>query len=323
MNRVLYEYHPLVGYKFLPDLKSRIQHEGGGYFVKTNNYGFRSDFDFHPAKSGKKRILVFGDSFTAGDGVSNKFRYTDLLQQSLPNIEIYNFGLPGSGTDQQYLLYKEYAPKFEHDMLVISVLVENIRRVNSRYRYYLEAEGEMKVWMKPYFTIDGDKLVLGNTPVNPKPISVADLSKLEKDNIDKGGRYQFLRKLVKKMGLKEVFQKFIRFQPVPEYSKSSNQEWKLMKRILEQWVGESKVPVLIIPIPLFHHIEGTADAKPYQKRFSELQQLCSVHDPLPDLLRFDQLTRRSFRFEKDVHLTPAGHKALSDSILPVLQKNFS
>jgi carbamoyltransferase len=140
MNRIQFEYHPIVGYKFIADLRSRIQHEGGGYFVKTNNLGFRSDTNFQEGKAGKKRILVFGDSFTAGDGVSNKFRYTDLLEKDC-DCEVYNFGLPGSGTDQQYLLYKEYAPKFDHDLLIISVLVENIRRVNAQYRYYLGAEG--------------------------------------------------------------------------------------------------------------------------------------------------------------------------------------
>ena len=42
-----------------------------------------------------------GDSFTAADGVSNRQRYSDLLEARLPGIEVYNFGLPGTGTDQQ------------------------------------------------------------------------------------------------------------------------------------------------------------------------------------------------------------------------------
>jgi carbamoyltransferase len=319
MNRIQFEYHPIVGYKFIADLRSRIQHEGGGYFVKTNNLGFRSDTNFQEGKAGKKRILVFGDSFTAGDGVSNKFRYTDLLEKAC-DCEVYNFGLPGSGTDQQYLLYKEYAPKFDHDLLIISVLVENIRRVNAQYRYYLGAEGEMKVWMKPYFQIVGNQLHLQNTPVEPKPINVSDLPEGEKGAIDSGGPFELLRTIVKKLGLKEQVQKLIRFQPVPEYSSSRKPEWQLMKKILEQWVSESKVPVLLIPIPLYQHIEETASASSYQRRFSELKSICHLHDPLPDLRRYELKSRRSFRFERDIHLTPEGHRALFESILPVVKK---
>jgi lysophospholipase L1-like esterase len=31
-------------------------------------------------------------------------------------------------------------------------------------------------------------------------------------------------------------------------------------------------------------------------------------------------SRRSFRFERDIHLTPEGHRALFESILPVVKK---
>lgn len=320
MNRAQYEYHPTIGYKFIAGLKSRVQHEGGGYFVKTNNYGFRSDQDYIPEKGTKKRILVFGDSFTAGDGVSNKFRYTDLLQESLTDTEVYNFGLPGSGTDQQYLLYKEYAPQFDHDLLIISVLVENIRRVNAHFRYYLDAGKEVKVWQKPYFELNNGELILHNTPVNPSPIRLNELNEEEKSRVDTGGKFETLRKLVKRFGLKELLQKIVRFQPVPDFNRASNPEWLLMKAILEKWILESKVPVLLMPIPLFHHVEGVASAKAYQKRFAELSSRCTIHDPLPDLLKYDAGERRAFRFEKDVHLTSTGHKAIADSLLPALQK---
>jgi len=320
MNRTFFEYHPTIGYKFIPDIKTRVMHEAGGYLVKTNNYGFRSDEDFQTGRTaGRKRALVFGDSFTAGDGVSNKFRFTDILQQQL-NVDVYNFGLPGSGTDQQYLLYQEYAGRFEHDLLVICVLVENIRRVNSAYRYYLDAEGAQKVWMKPYFAIEDNMLVLKNTPVDPKPIEVAKLDEAERSRIDTGGKFEDLRKLVKKLGLKEMAQKFVRFQPVPEYDSPDSTPWLLMKKILTDWIGNSSVPVILVPVPLFHHVEETADSQPYRERFAELKDICTVHDPLPELLTYTMEKRREFRFGKDVHLTPQGHHAIANSLKPILQQ---
>lgn len=320
MIRAQYEYHPLTGYKFMPDLKIRVQHEGGGYFVKTNNHGFRSDQDYAHTKGSARRILVFGDSFTAGDGVSNKYRFTDLLQAGLDGTEVYNFGLPGSGTDQQYLLYKEYAHQYEHDLLVIAVLVENIRRVNAHYRYFLDGEGETKVFMKPYFDIVDGELQLRNTPVKAEPIPISELSVEERGKVDTGGNMEGLRKIGNRLGLKDLLQKIVRFQPVPEYGDPKGEKWLLMKKILTTWISSSPVPVVLMPIPLFHHTEGTASARAYQKRFKELEGMCKIHDPLPDLQRYDAKTRRGFRFPKDVHLTPEGHKAIADSLLPILKQ---
>ena len=49
-----------------------------------------------------------GDSNTAGDGVSNHQRYSDILSKTL-NCESYNYGLSATGTDQQLLTYRKFA----------------------------------------------------------------------------------------------------------------------------------------------------------------------------------------------------------------------
>ena len=91
------EYHPVVGLRFIPGLRIRVDHEGGGYLVRTNAAGFRSEREFEPARTdGRTRILLFGDSFTAGDGVSNVHRFGDVLETLVPDVEVYNFGLPGT-----------------------------------------------------------------------------------------------------------------------------------------------------------------------------------------------------------------------------------
>ena len=82
--RQLYEYHPVVGYRYIPRLRVRIPHEGGGYLIQVNEQGFRADRPFARARTpGHRRVLVFGDSFTAGDAVPNRQRYTELLEARL------------------------------------------------------------------------------------------------------------------------------------------------------------------------------------------------------------------------------------------------
>jgi hypothetical protein len=316
MNRKLFKYHPIIGYQFIPNLKTRIIHESGGYLLRTNNWGFRSEFDFQEKKSDPnvKRILLFGDSFTAGDGVSNKKRYSDVFQMLTPNCEIYNFGLPGTGTDQQYLVYKEFATKVEFDLLIISVLVENIRRVNSQFRIHYDEKGKKILIQKPYFEIEGEEFLLRNNPVPKGHIFYDNSSEFQKSRVDTGGRLLWLRELVKKFGLKDFVQKFIRYQPLPEYSKSSNPEWVLMENILTNWVKDiDKSKVIVMPIPLYQFVEGTSNSKNVQNRFQELGEKLGIRilDPLHHLRSYSNIEKREFRFLNDVHLTEKGHAAIA------------
>jgi hypothetical protein len=323
MARQLYEYHARLGYRFIPGLKARVQHEAGGFLVRVNNCGFRCDHDFVIQKNpGVRRALLFGDTFTAGDGVSNPQRYGDLLEQEIPQLEVYNFGLPGSGTDQHYLAWQEYGANLECDVVILAVLVENIRRVTAKYRQFVDDEGQPRVFSKPYFELAGDDLVLRNVPPEPKPLKESDLPESERALVDQGGRFPAMRKLVRGLGMQKLAQKAIRYQPLPEYDDANTPAWLLMRRLLEDWIGHLQAPVILMPLPLPQHIEETCDASGYQARFAEVAAStgCALHDPLPTLRAYPREEREKFRFEKDVHLTPSGHRALALSLAPAVQQ---
>ena len=109
-HRQIFCYNKDIGHLFVPNLNARIMNENGGYYVRSNSLGFRSDVEFKEKKSDKPRILFFGDSNTAADGVSNNERFSELVGKHF-NAEVYNFALSGSGTDQQYLIRQKYAQK--------------------------------------------------------------------------------------------------------------------------------------------------------------------------------------------------------------------
>ena len=89
MSRQCFEYHPSTAYRFIPGLKARVPHESGGYLIRANSDGFRCDHEFSKARTpGKRRVLLFGDSFTAGDGVSNGHRYSEVLETLLDKVGI-------------------------------------------------------------------------------------------------------------------------------------------------------------------------------------------------------------------------------------------
>src|ERR1043165_5846183 len=189
MWRSVTQHHPTIGYTFIPGVKSRVilPNENVGYLIKVNEHGFRCEHEFvAERREGKARALLFGDSFTAGDGVSNSRRYGDQLELRIPNLEVYNFGLPGTGTDQHYLAYREFAAGIEHDLLILGVTVENIGRVAARFRPYVNEEGETVIYAKPYYVLEESGLALKNVPVAKEPMRKSEMSPDESKQVDWG-----------------------------------------------------------------------------------------------------------------------------------------
>ena len=325
MWRSVTQHHPAIGYTFIPGVKARVSlpNEEAAYLVRANAQGFRCDHDFVSRRlEGKRRALLFGDSFTAGDGVSNGKRYGDLLEELVEGLEVYNFGLPGTGTDQQYLAYQEFASDIEHDLLILAITVENIGRVASRFRPYVDERGETVVYAKPYYVLEGGRLALRNVPVAKEPVAKSEMGEEESKHVDWGLPFAGLRRVARQLGLRDLAQKVTHFQPVPDYRTPDNPKWLVMRAILEEWIASSRAPVILMPIPLFPFVEGSSDPTDYQARFLEAAEAagCTLHDPLPDLREYSADERRAFRFERDVHLTPAGHAALAASLAPVVER---
>jgi len=323
LHRYLVEYHPVVGYRFIPGLKARHPHESGGYLIRINNAGFRSNYDFVPQKRpGIRRILLFGDSFTFGDGVAVEKRYGDLLEKAIPNLEVYNFGLTGSGTDQQYLAYREFAADIEFDVIILAVWVENIRRVAAHYSYSYDEVGVVKCIAKPYYELNDGKLVLRNGPPARELIPEADLPEAERQFVYKGGRLARVKRLLARFGVTRLAQRIMKPQAFPEYDSPLNPSWQTMRAILEEWIGLNPKKTLLMPLPTHHYIEEVSSPTQYQARFHEVADAanCLILDPLPHFLRYSSSERRRFRFPKDVHLTPQGHAALAAGMSPVVAR---
>lgn len=342
MSRSQMRYHPRIGYVYMPNAKFRVQGTGGGYLVRTNATGFRSDREFvGPRAQGTFRALLFGDSQTAGDGGANAARFGDRLERAVPGLEIYNYGLSGSGPDQQWLAYQEYA-NVEHDLLVITLYVENIRRVNRRVVKSRDEDGNEAYYAKPYYLVEDDQLVLHNVPVPKQPWTERTLpadyrsqvySYTETNFFSRGnkvaagagagaepsrprlGSLAPLRSAIKSMVLG-----LANYQPLPDYDSPQNPEWLLLRRILATWIAASKTPVLLVPIPHYVYFVASSEPQGYQSRFRELARDtgCQLYDPLPDIWKHSARDRRGFWCDASGHLSPRGHEVLAELLTPVL-----
>lgn len=114
--------------------------------VHNNSLGLR---DVEPTGASKPTVLFVGDSFVWGYDVEAQERFTDLLRGKLPAARIVNAGVPGYGTDQEYLLLARIWAAVEPDVVVLMFCTGNDRADNSAnmrnggyYKPYLERAGD-------------------------------------------------------------------------------------------------------------------------------------------------------------------------------------
>src|SRR5207248_3815155 len=68
----------------------------GGPPIRGNALGFR-EREIGPHTAGRYRIAIIGDSFTFGQGIEERERFSNVLETLLgPKYEVLNFGTPGN-----------------------------------------------------------------------------------------------------------------------------------------------------------------------------------------------------------------------------------
>jgi len=329
-HRMLIRHDEAIGHLFVPNLKVRLPNERGGYLVKTNAQGFRSDTEFTNKKAEDKRILFFGDSFIVGDHCDNNQRFSDLCGQLL-NAETYNYGLSGSGTGQQLLIYEKFANQVEADVIVIGVMVENIDRISLDSRPSIDrTTGKLVAVPKPFFQLDGDDLVLKNTPVptQREPIQTDEknasslVSRIvtEANQLTKkytGANHSKLRTgLVKLSG----------YTPQPQYKDHNHPDLRLMRVLLQRFIeqAQKQAQVILLPIPTPHYlIDGV---KPYYQdffnTFENPEKNVWVYDITSDLLPLPWEVRERMNYDIDNHFSPEGHEIISKLLSDYIQKKI-
>lgn len=124
-SSMLWQYDPLLGWSHIPD--SEADYIGPrpwpvefSTHIHINSIGLRG-----PEITAKKglRVLVLGDSITAGFEVPFNKTYSARLQDILNKqlntpVQVINAGGRGYGTDQSYLYYKEKGKNLDADLVL-------------------------------------------------------------------------------------------------------------------------------------------------------------------------------------------------------------
>jgi Tfp pilus assembly protein PilF len=102
------------------------------WFVRhwqLNQQGFRDDQEYSPFRPpGKRRITFVGDSFTAGQGISNvKDRFANRIRQMHPDWEVQVLAQCGFDSVEEFLMLADFAGRsYEFDQVVLVYYLNDI-----------------------------------------------------------------------------------------------------------------------------------------------------------------------------------------------------
>ena len=125
-----------------------------GIKVHTLNDGIRSNGGIKPP-DGNLVILAVGDSFTFGDQVADDQTWPAILEK-MTGYKVLNAGVSSYGLDQAILRAEQLIPKYKPDVLIVSIIYDDIDRCRQNVRHGIP---------KPYFVVENNQLVLKNVPV--------------------------------------------------------------------------------------------------------------------------------------------------------------
>jgi hypothetical protein len=132
VNRPCASFDPIAGYRWQTG-PTRIVRIMNGELVfdnvfRANNAGYVSSQDFQTTRKGPYRVVVLGDSFTAGEFLEKP--WPDRLAALLPGRpEVYSFGIDGGGLlNWHSIFFGEVVPRYAFDALLIASFIDNLER---------------------------------------------------------------------------------------------------------------------------------------------------------------------------------------------------
>lgn len=317
-HRASFRYHPQFGFFFRNNIRlwQISQHDFGAlHLIATNSVGARCTREPAARTPGAVRVLFIGDSLTAGDLVSNRERFTEVLEEMIPGVESHNYALPGSAHDQQLLIHRAFAPIIDPDVLVlcpaISVLGRNL--LTNRLHYDAASGGAIRV-PRPYFTLDGNgALVSHNLPV-PKPsLRIVSDPRFPMAKATIGRR---VKELIKSKILKQQPPYLFRLYDDPQGA-----AYRLGHALLTTILRESRARVKLLAAQPDQNYVTRADATNHRTFFASVAESAGV--PWIDVAEFfkglpAEDIQRSF-FPHDRHYTRAGHRVIARGFADVLR----
>jgi len=150
----LYVNHPVLGKTYVPGADETVYVPECDCRVRLrfNREGLRDRDRPYQKPPGVRRVALIGDSMIAAMATEEHNTAARLLEELLnapgaaARWEVLNFGISGSSTGQELLMYREIAARYDPDIVLCAVYTgndfgDNSRRLSSsRHRVYFDLD---------------------------------------------------------------------------------------------------------------------------------------------------------------------------------------
>ncbi|HKQ75622.1 MAG TPA: GDSL-type esterase/lipase family protein [Blastocatellia bacterium] len=288
--------------------------EGVKVLVVQNKLGHRGPNYESQTASGKKRVLVLGDSFTEGSHVGEDELFSNIIANTYSNLEVMNAGVGGWSTVQEYLYLKEFGINL-HPNLVLLMFYDNDLDENCLSFY-------PAIGPRPFASIQNGRLVINQYPspeewrkyVLPLPFA----QELNQYSL----AYNFINFRVYQT-LRAPYLNRLEYEDVKKVAACPKME--ILKKLFQearQMLTERGILFAVGLVP---------SKKDAQRGISDLQapilSLCEAEGiPCLSLLRplkeeYDKGVKPYW--DSDIHWNKIGHRAASEALGPYIQAIFS
>lgn len=167
---LFWRHDSLLGWAMLPNAQGQFVRPEFAVDIQTNSLGLRDDELSTRKLKREFRILLLGDSVTAGFEVARTETYEAKLESRLNALhngwtyQVINAGFRGYGTDQEFLFLQSRGLALAPDIVVLALVPANDLEDN------VTAHAADRLYAKPFFEYAADSaLVLRGVPVPPYP----------------------------------------------------------------------------------------------------------------------------------------------------------
>jgi hypothetical protein len=301
----------------------------------ANSFGLRADREYTGAKRpGSFRVSMFGDSFVAGFDADFADSLVPQVEGSLKarglDAEVLNFGVGGFGFDQAYLYYNRDSSRFESDVIVQGLQMENIGRDVTLFRI-VAFPGTGIPFSKPRYLLHDGKLELINHPtVAPEdvPKTLAEFHRwpLAQYEPSYTAKYQHHWYTPSKLICTLVDGWAAREEKPQDLFTVDGEAMNITVALLERYraeVTKTGKPFLLIYFPRADVIDAILAGKPdpWQPHLDRLKGFTIVN-PTPRLVAYAKEHGSGSLFSG--HYSPAGYRivaeTLADALAPLAKK---
>ncbi len=112
---------------YVPRANATVHYAPFAATFTTNADGLRGPRVPRAKDPNRKRIVVLGDSFAWGHGVSAGEAFPELLAAALADVDVVNLGVPGYDLPRELALFRRIGLSYKPDLVVLALCQNDIR----------------------------------------------------------------------------------------------------------------------------------------------------------------------------------------------------